>query len=253
MEKTTALKGKVCLVGAGPGDPELLTRRAERAIRQADVIFYDKLVDKSVIELASPNAELVDVGKDPHHHKVPQHEINELLAQQAEQGKAVVRLKGGDPFVFGRGGEEAEQLIARGISVEVIPGISSAVAVPAYAGIPVTHRRYASSVTVVTGHEAQGNQLQWDVLSKLHGTLVVLMGVGTLAENLSQLIAHGKPVETPAAVISEGTTIRQQVVVGTIGDLQDKVKQAGIAPPAVLVIGDVVRLRQVLAHEGAEP
>ncbi len=253
MNRTAAAKGKVFLVGAGPGDPELLTKRAEQIIRQADVILYDKLVDKSVIALASPTAELIDVGKDPRHHKVPQREINELLIQQAARGKVVVRLKGGDPFVFGRGGEEAEQLVARDIDVEVIPGISSAIAVPAYAGIPVTHRKYTSSVTVITGHEAQGNQLQWDVLARLSGTLVILMGVGTLAENLSKLIAYGKPIETPAAIISHGTTKRQQVVVGTVGDLQNRVEQAGVSAPAVLVIGEVVRLRKVLTGKGDEP
>ncbi len=252
MNKITASGGKIYLVGAGPGDPELLTRRAERVIRQADVVLYEKLVDQSVVGLASPNAELIDVGKDPRHHKVPQHEINELLAQHAKRGKVVVRLKGGDPYVFGRGGEEAEQLVAHGIDVEVIPGVSSAVAVPAYAGIPVTHRKYASSVTIVTGHEALGNQPQWDVLAKLSGTLVILMGVGTLATTLSHLIEHGKPIETPAAIIASGTTKRQQVIVGTIGDLHDKVKQASLSAPAVLVIGDVVRLRKVLTREGDE-
>ncbi len=246
-------KGKVFLVGAGPGDPELLTKRAERIIRQADVIFYDKLVNTNILALASPSAELIDVGKDPLHHKVPQHKINTLLVQQAEQGKTVVRLKGGDPFVFGRGGEEAEQLIASGIEVEVVPGISSAIAVPAYAGIPVTHRSYASSLTVVTGHDAQGNQLQWDVLASLKGTLVVLMGVSTLGENLSQLITHGKPPETPAAIISNGTMRQQRVIVGTVGDLDDKAKRAGIAAPAVLVVGDVVRLRRTLTGKGDEP
>ncbi len=250
MDTTTVLKGKVFLVGAGPGDPELLTRRAERVLRQADVIFYDKLVNQSVIALASPSAELVDVGKDPHHHKVPQQEINELLIQQAERGKTIVRLKGGDPFVFGRGGEEAEHLIARGIDVEVVPGISSAVAVPAYAGIPVTHRKYASTVTIITGHEAKGNQIQWDVLAKLEGTLIILMGVGTLAENVSQLVKHGRPLETPAAVISNGTTPQQRVIVGTIGNLRHKAQEAGISAPAVLVIGDVVRLRETLKNVG---
>ena len=249
MTKLAKPKGKVFLVGAGPGDPQLLTKDAERVIRKADVILYDKLVDKRVLELASPRAELVDVGKDPHHHKVPQHKINERLTQEATQGKVVVRLKGGDPFVFGRGGEEAEQLIAHGIDVEVVPGISSAFAVPAYAGIPVTHRKYASSVTVVTGHEAQGNQLQWDVLSKLNGTLVILMGVSTLAENLSMLLQHGKPITTPAAIIAHGTTEEQQVVVGTLGDIQKKAEQTGISAPAVLVIGDVVRLRALLIRE----
>ncbi|MGZ4941380.1 MAG: uroporphyrinogen-III C-methyltransferase [Halobacteriota archaeon] len=251
MNRTAKPKGKVFLVGAGPGDPQLLTRHAEQIIRQADVILFDKLVDKRIIALASPSAELIDVGKDPHNHKVPQHEINELLIRQAEQGKLVIRLKGGDPFLFGRGGEEAEQLITHGVDVEVIPGISSAIAVPACAGIPVTHRRYASSVTIVTGHDAQGNRLQWDVLAQLSGTLIILMGIGTLADNLSQLVQHGKPVETPAAIIAHGTTEEQRVVVGTVGDLQQKVQQAGVSAPAVLIIGDVVRLREILQRDEA--
>ena len=239
-------KGKVFLVGAGPGDPDLLTRKAERVIKDANVVLYDKLVDDRIVALVPHGTELLDVGKDPNYHTVPQHKINELLVSYARQGKTVVRLKGGDPFVFGRGGEEAAELMTHGVDVEVVPGISSAVAVPAYAGIPVTHRDYASSVTIITGHEAAGNRLQWDVLAQLDGTLVVLMGVGTLAENVENLVACGKDVQTPAAIIAQGTTPRQKVVVGTLSDIAHKAKDADLKAPAVLIIGDVVKLKYIL-------
>ena len=246
MTPTRRSKGKVFLVGAGPGDPDLLTRKAERVIKDANVVLYDKLVDDRIVALVPHGTELLDVGKDPDHHKVPQHKINELLVSYARQGKTVVRLKGGDPFVFGRGGEEAEELVTHGVDVEVVPGISSAVAVPAYAGIPVTHRDYASSVTIITGHEATGNRLQWEVLAQLDGTLVVLMGVGTLAENVSNLVARGKDVQTPAAIIAQGTTPRQKVVVGTLRDIARKATDADLKAPAVLIIGDVVKLKHIL-------
>ena len=246
VNPTPSGRGKVFLVGAGPGDPGLLTRKAERVIRDADVVLYDKLVDERIIALVPHETELLDVGKDPDRHKVPQHKINDLLVSYARQGKRVVRLKGGDPFVFGRGGEEAEELITHGVDVEVVPGISSAVAVPAYAGIPVTHRDYASSVTIITGHEAAGNQLQWEVLAQLDGTLVVLMGVGTLAENVKNLVAYGKDAQTPAAIIAQGTTPHQKVVVGTLSDIVLKAKDADLKAPAVLIIGDVVKLKHTL-------
>lgn len=249
MNQPQRRKGKVFLVGAGPGDPGLLTRKAEQTMRTADVVFYDKLVDKRIVQLARKEAQLIDVGKGPGHHEVPQHKINDLLIEHAQQGKAVVRLKGGDPFLFGRGGEEAAQLVAHGIDVEIIPGVSSAVAVPAYAGIPVTHRKLASSVTIITGHEAQEGRLQWDVLAKLRGTLVILMGVGALAQNLSRLVRCGKPAETPAAIIEQGTTKNQRVIVGTISDLPSKAREAGVRAPAVLVIGDVVSLRKTLQQD----
>ena len=246
MTPTRRSKGKVFLVGAGPGDPDLLTRKAERVIKDANVVLYDKLVDDRIVALVPHGTELLDVGKDPDRHKVPQHKINELLVRYARQGKTVVRLKGGDPFVFGRGGEEAEELMRHGVDVEIVPGISSAVAVPAYAGIPVTHRDYASSVTIITGHEAAGNRLQWEVLAQLDGTLVVLMGVGTLAENVSNLVARGKDAQTPAAIIAQGTTPRQKVVVGTLSDIARKAKEADLKAPAVLIIGDVVKLKHIL-------
>jgi uroporphyrin-III C-methyltransferase len=162
-----------------------------------------------------------------------------------------VRLKGGDPYVFGRGGEEAEELVANGIDVEIVPGISSAVAVPAYAGIPVTHRKYASTLTIITGHEAAGNELKWDVLAQLDGTLVILMGVGALAENVANLIAFGKPAQTPAAIIAQGTTSRQKVVVSVLDDIARKAEQANVEAPAVLVVGDVVKLAHILRQQDA--
>jgi uroporphyrin-III C-methyltransferase len=246
MNPKNRSKGKVFLVGAGPGDPELLTRKAERVIKDAEVVLYDKLVDERVIALVPRKAELVDVGKDPHHHKVPQQKINDMLIKYAKTGKMVVRLKGGDPYVFGRGGEEAEALVAHGIDVEVVPGISSAVAVPAYAGIPVTHRNYTSTLTIVTGHEAAGNELPWDVLAKLDGTLVILMGVGTLAENVAKLIAFGKPAQTPAAIVTQGTTRRQKVIVGSLDNIARKAAAADVVAPAVVVVGDVVKLTHTL-------
>lgn len=251
MKSKNTYKGKVLLVGAGPGDPDLLTRKAERAIKSADVVLYDKLVDERVIALVPEKIELIDVGKDPDHHKVPQQKINDLLVKYAKKGKKVVRLKGGDPYVFGRGGEEAEELVAHGIDVEIVPGISSAVAVPAYAGIPVTHRKYASTFTVITGHEAAGNELKWDVLAQLDGTLVILMGVGMLAENVAKLIAFSKPAQTPAAIIAQGTTSRQKVVVGTLANIALKAEAANVEAPAVLVVGDVVKLAHILRPQDA--
>ncbi len=250
MQKKTS-KGTVFLVGAGPGDPDLLTRKAEHVIKSADIVLYDKLVDARVIALVPKKVELIDVGKDSHHHKVPQQKINDLLVKFAKNGKVVVRLKGGDPYVFGRGGEEAEELVAHGIDVEIVPGISSAVAVPAYAGIPVTHRKYTSTLTVITGHEAAGNELQWDVLAQLDGTLVILMGVGTLAENVANLIAFGKSAQTPTAIIAQGTTSRQKVVVGVLDDIARKAKAANVEAPAVLVVGDVVKLAHILKPQYA--
>jgi uroporphyrin-III C-methyltransferase len=246
MKPNNTSKGKVFLVGAGPGDPDLLTRKAERVIKSADIVLYDKLVDERVIALVPKKIELIDVGKDPSHHKVPQQKINDLLVKYAKKGKMVVRLKGGDPYVFGRGGEEAEELVAHGIDVEIVPGISSAVAVPAYAGIPVTHRKYASVFTVITGHDAAGNELKWDVLAQLDGTLVILMGVGSLTENVAKLKAFGKPAQTPAAIIARGTMSSQKVVVGTLDDIALKAEAANVQAPAVLVVGNVVKLARKL-------
>ncbi len=241
--------GKVYLVGAGPGDPGLITVKGLERLRNADVIVYDRLVDESILKEAIPGAEKIYVGKASSRHTLEQEAINRLLIEKAREGKKVVRLKGGDPFVLGRGGEEAEALVKNGISFEVVPGVSSAVAVPAYAGIPVTHRGVASSFTVVTGHKAVGRAepaIAWDRLAACADTLVILMGMKNLTAVVDELITHGKPPSTHAAVITEGTTDRQQCVTGTLQDIVEKVKRRNLKPPSVVIIGDVVRLRQNL-------
>jgi uroporphyrin-III C-methyltransferase len=241
--------GKVFLIGAGPGDPELITVKGLRRLREADVVLYDRLISPELLDESRPEAERVFVGKGPGCHAMPQHEINALLVNYACQGKTVARLKGGDPFVFGRGGEEALALIAAGISFEIIPGISSAIAVPAYAGIPVTHRQRASAFTVVTGHREQTpgtNEVNWEALAKLGGTLVVLMSVSALPDFTQRLIAAGLAGDTPAAVIQEGTTPRQLVVSGTLATIAARAQEANLQPPATTVIGDVVALQDVL-------
>ena len=243
MDQRKERKGTVYLVGAGPGDPELITKKAERIIKEADVILYDRLVDRQISSIFPKSAELVDVGKESDYHKVPQRKINELMIDNAKKGKIVVRLKGGDPYVFGRGGEEAQELSARGVNVEVIPGISSAVAVPAYAGIPVTHRDYASSLTIITGHESGSNTIQWDVLASLNGTLVILMGVSNFRRNIETLVKFGRPPETPVAIIEKGTTPQQKVIIGTLESIVKKAEKEGIKAPAVVVVGDVVNVR----------
>jgi uroporphyrin-III C-methyltransferase len=242
-------KGKVYLVGAGPGDPELLTRKAERVIRSADVILFDALVGTGVYELFPPNVILIDVGKRADNHTYKQEEINHMLVEQASRHDTVVRLKGGDPYVFGRGGEEAEVLAQEGIEFEVIPGISSAIAVPAYAGIPVTHRDLASSLTIITGHEdpTKGKSaLNFEALARMQGTIVILMGVGQLRENARALVSNGKPSGTPVAVIERGTTDKQRVTTGTLATIADLADANGVETPAIVVIGEVVELRKVL-------
>jgi uroporphyrinogen III methyltransferase/synthase len=241
--------GKVYLVGAGPGDPGLLTVKGLDCLRRADVVIYDRLIDESILHEARPEAEKIYVGKASSHHTLEQETINHLLIQKAREGKVVVRLKGGDPFVLGRGGEEAEALAENHIPFEVVPGVSSAVAVPAYAGIPVTHREVASSFTVVTGHKASDRgepNIAWDKLATGTDTLVILMGIGNLAYVVDQLIKNNKPPSTPAAVITHGTTGRQRCVTGTLQDIVAKVKSEDLRPPSVVVVGDVVQLRKHL-------
>ena len=241
--------GKVYLVGAGPGDPGLITVKGLDCVRQADVIIYDRLVDESILLEAHSKAEKIYVGKAASHHTLEQETINRLLIQKAREGKVVVRLKGGDPFVLGRGGEEAEALAENHVPFEVVPGVSSAVAVPAYAGIPVTHREVASSFTVVTGHKASDRgepNIAWDKLATGTDTLVILMGIGNLAYVVDQLIKNNKPPSTPAAVITHGTTGRQRCVTGTLQDIVAKVKSEDLKPPSVVVVGDVVQLRKHL-------
>ncbi len=241
--------GAVALVGAGPGDPGLLTVRGRRLLRRADVVVYDRLVDPRLVALAPPGALRIFAGKARARPGLSQGAINALLVAHAGQGRRVVRLKGGDPFVFGRGGEEAEALAAAGVSFEVVPGVSSAVAVAAYAGIPLTHRRLASSFAVVTGHEAlakPARAVRWAALAAAD-TLVVLMGLTNLADLARALVAHGRAADTPVAVIRAGTTREQATVTGTLADIAARVREAGLEPPAVIVVGAVVRLRDRLA------
>jgi uroporphyrinogen III methyltransferase/synthase len=239
----------VYLIGAGPGDPGLITVKGLEWLRRADVVVYDQLASPELLNEAKPGAELLYVGKKAGDHALPQGGINELLVTKAKAGLTVVRLKGGDPFVFGRGGEEAEELAAAGIPFEIVPGVTSAVAVPAYAGIPVTHRRYTTLVTFITGHEdptKSASTIPWAALGANPGTLVFLMGVKNLAENCRQLIQAGRAPNTPAAVIEKGTTLAQRTVVGTLADIAAHAQEADIKPPAVLVVGGVVELSENL-------
>jgi uroporphyrin-III C-methyltransferase len=244
------MKGKVYLVGSGPGDPELLTIKAKRLIESAQVILYDQLPGKAILDMLPESAEKIDVGKYAGDHKLSQWQINELLVKRAKEGKIVVRLKGGDPYLFGRGGEEAQTLAAEGIHVEVVPGITSAIAVPAYAGIPITHRDYASMVTIITGHEdpeKEETALDWELLAKFEGTLVILMGVSMLERNVKELMKYGKSIDTPVAVIERGTRPDQRVTIGTLADIVGICKQRKVKAPAITVIGDVVKLHHELS------
>lgn len=233
--------GIVYLVGAGPGDPELITLRGARCLVQADVIVYDRLVNPALLDLARPEAERVFVGKTLKKPSMPQEAINQLLVDRAREGKVVIRLKGGDPFVFGRGGEEALALAHEGVPFEVVPGVTAAVAVPAVVGIPITQRGVSRSFAVVTGHTCDGGLPNLPTAD----TLVVLMGVSPLKQIVTVLLTKGRPAATPAAVITEGTTPRQQIVTGTLADIGERAN--GLEPPAVLVVGEVVRLREALA------
>jgi uroporphyrin-III C-methyltransferase len=241
-------RGVVYLVGAGPGDPELLTLRAARLMRAAEVVVYDYLVSDAVLELLDPRAERIYAGKRQGCHALSQDEINALLVALARRGKRVLRLKGGDPFVFGRGGEEAEFLAQHGVRFEVVPGVTSASGAGAAAGIPLTHRDHARAVVFVTGHLKNGStDLDWPALARPAQTVVVYMGVTRLAEICGRLAAHGLDAATPAAVIERATTPAQRVVAGTVGTLPATAKAAGVRPPALIVIGEVVRVRAALA------
>jgi len=243
-----ASRGKVYLVGAGPGDPELLTLKAVRCLRQADVVMYDRLINTAILEEAHPNAEFIFVGKGPGCHTMKQKQINALLITHAQLGRTVVRLKGGDPFVFGRGGEEALALQAVDIPFEIVPGISSAIAVPAYAGIPVTHREVASSFTVVTGHEDphHASTVNWEALAAIGGTLVFLMGVTKLSYITQRLSEAGLSPDTPAAIIQQGTVDQQRVVTGSLATIAEQAVREHILSPAIVVIGAVVNLQAAL-------
>jgi uroporphyrinogen III methyltransferase/synthase len=241
------VKAKVYLVGAGPGEPGLITQKGFQCLKEADVVIYDRLIDEQLLDSVPPKAEKLYVGKASSAHTKEQAEINRLLVAKAREGKRVVRLKGGDPYVLGRGGEEAEALAENHIPFEIVPGVTSPVAVPAYAGIPLTHRRLSSSFAVITGHQARGrSSINWEKLATAVDTLVFLMGMKNLPEIVDRLIEHGRPPDTPVAVIREGTTPEQETVVGSLKDIVARVKEHHLTPPAVIVVGEVVRLREKL-------
>ncbi|HVT15310.1 MAG TPA: uroporphyrinogen-III C-methyltransferase [Thermoanaerobaculia bacterium] len=240
----TGRRGAVYLVGAGPGDPRLITVRGLECLRRAEVVVYDRLVNPALLAEA-PAAEHVFAGKATGGHGMRQEEINRLLVDHARAGRTVVRLKGGDAFVFGRGGEEALACAAAGIDCEVVPGVSSSIAVPARAGIPVTHRGVAGGFAVVTGHCMERDRLDWAALARLD-TVVVLMGLERLPEIASLLLRHGRSPATPAAVIAQGTLPEEQVLVATLGEIAGAAARAGLQPPATIVVGEVVRLRERL-------
>jgi uroporphyrinogen III methyltransferase/synthase len=242
--------GKVYLVGSGPGDLGLLTLKGLDLLKKADIIIYDRLVSKTILRQIPSKTKKFYVGKSTGKHSVPQEKINQLIVKEAKQGKKVVRLKGGDPFIFGRGGEEAQSLFSASIPFEIVPGISSASAVPAYAGIPLTHRDYASSVVIVTGHESwakKGSQVNWEGLAKAVDTIVVLMGVSSIESIIEGITKGGRHVDTPVAIIEDGTTRKQRVTIGKLSDIVEKARKSKVKPPAVIIIGDVVKLRKELA------
>ena len=243
--------GRVYLVGAGPGDPELLTLRAVRLLEQTDVIIYDHLVSGAVLDFVSPRAERIYAGKSRNKHTLPQEEINALLVRLAREGKHVVRLKGGDPFIFGRGGEELQALAAQGIAFEVVPGVTAASGVSTYAGIPLTHRDYAQTCLFVTGHLKDGTaDLDWPSLVRPHQTVVIYMGLGGLREICLQMVAHGASPDWPIAVVQDGSIATQRVVTGTLADMAQRVASAGLRSPSLTIIGEVVKLHDSLAWFG---
>lgn len=247
MAQEAASTGIVYLVGAGPGDPDLLTLKAARLLNQADVVVYDNLVSEGVIRLIRRGAEKIYVGKERSHHTLPQAEINQLLVTLAKLGKKVVRLKGGDPFVFGRGGEELEILAAQNIAFEVVPGITAASGVSCYAGIPLTHRDYAQTCLFTTGHLKDGTlDLDWPSLARPNQTIVIYMGLGALSEIAQQLIKHGMPANMPAAIIERGTTQEQRVITSTLESLPNLVRKVGLKSPSLIIVGKVVELRERL-------
>ncbi len=250
------MSGIVYLVGAGPGDAGLMTVKGLGLLQQADVIVYDRLVDEGLLSNVRSDAELIYVGKSSGEHTVKQEDINRILVAKAKEGKSVVRLKGGDPMVLGRGGEEAEALVANKISFVVVPGVTSAIAVPEYAGIPVTHRGLAASFAVVTGHEdpsKESSSVEWGDLASAADTLVCLMGMGNLAAIVDELIKGGRSPETPVALIRDGTTPRQRTVVGKLSTIVKQAERAKLKPPVVIVVGDVVNLRERLAWFDKQP
>jgi uroporphyrinogen III methyltransferase/synthase len=252
----TTTIGKVYLIGAGPGDPGLITVKGLECVKKADVIIYDYLANERLLEHRRPDAELIYVGKQGGRHTLPQDEINSLIVKRAKEGKIVARLKGGDPFIFGRGGEEAEELADDGIPFEIVPGVTAATAVPTYAGIPLTHRDHTASVAFVTGHEdptKEESKVHWDRIATGIGTLVFFMGMKNLQNIVDNLVSHGRSAETPVALIQWGTRTDQRVVTGTLKDIVPKVKEAKLGPPAIIVVGEVVRLREKLNWYESKP
>jgi uroporphyrin-III C-methyltransferase len=244
---------KVYIVGAGPGDPGLITVKGLRCVQAADVLVYDRLVHPDLLAEAPPSAERIYVGKEQNHHSVPQEGINALMVEKAMAGKTVVRLKGGDPFVFGRGAEEVLYLLEHGVACEVVPGVSSATAVPAYAGIPITHREYSSMVSIITGHETfykTRPPLRFDLIAPNDSTLVILMGMTNIERLTEELVRHGRPAHTPACVISWGTYPQQHIVTGSLADIASRVSREKVSPPGVIVIGEVVRFRETFLKYG---
>jgi uroporphyrinogen III methyltransferase/synthase len=248
-------KGKVCIIGAGPGDAGLITLKGIDCLRAADVVIYDYLVSKDLLKYARDDARFIYAGKQGGAHTLSQWQINDLLVKEAKAGNIVARLKGGDPFIFGRGGEEAEKLAANKISFEIVPGVTSAIAVPAYAGIPLTHRGFTSTVAFVTGHEdptKEKSDIDWQTLARI-GTLVFLMGVKNIEKIVKELKDNGKPPKTPAALIRWGTTPRQEILTGTLANIAELVKERKFVPPAILVVGEVVDLRETLKWFDQKP
>jgi uroporphyrin-III C-methyltransferase len=239
------MKGKVYLVGSGPGGTAFLTQRGRAVIDKADVVLFDQLPGEEILATLPDRAEKIDCGKYGGKHTLEQEAIEALMVDRATKGKIVIRLKGGDPFLFGRGGEELETVRAAGIPVEMVPGISSALAVPASVGIPLTHRKYASQVTVLTGNEdpaKPGPALDWELLAKSRGTIVILMGVANLAKIVNVLVKNGKPADTPVAIIERGLRADNRVTTGSLADIISAAKKASVKPPAVIIIGDVVKM-----------
>ncbi|CAB1368129.1 L516 [Denitratisoma oestradiolicum] len=248
MPHKTVRPGTVYLIGAGPGDPELLTLRGARLLKDADVVVYDNLVAPPILDLARPDAERIYAGKRRGNHALPQDELNLLLVSLARTGRRVVRLKGGDPYIFGRGGEEAETLAQHGIPFEVVPGVTAAAGVASYAGIPLTHRNYSQACVFVTGHLRDGSMnLDWKALARTRQTVVIYMGLQGLPVLCEQMMAHGLPPDWPAAIVQQGTTPHQRTVCGTLGTLPRLAQEAGLRAPTLIIVGEVVKLRDKLS------